>query len=130
MVTYYGFSLETKRCVFTASGAVEPQAGIIVIASEAAYEPEQIALGGDSTNWQLVLREATFAERVAALEAERSTRLLVAASKISALTDVVEFNTDPTYAESLLNWRRYRADVYVLDLSDPDNVSWPTVPAL
>lgn len=124
---YYGFDEITRGCVFSASTPVEAQPGIVVVGAEDSYDIQDIGLVWDGATPTIAQRIVSPAELVAAADQEKARRLAQAAVEIAVLADVVEFS-DPTKSELLISWRRYRAQVYVIDTSKPAEILWPNVP--
>lgn len=124
---YYGFDEVSCSCVFSASAPVEPQTGIVVVSAEEQYEIQDIGLVWDGATPAIAMRVASPAELVAAADNEKARLLAQAAAQIAVLADVVEF-TDSSKSELLISWRRYRAQVYVIDTSKPAEILWPDVP--
>ena len=127
---YYGFSETSKKCIFTSSGPVNDVPGVIVITSEEFYDINDICYGLDGSVPVILPRKAT-TEELSQQAANKKAMLLDLASKqVSILTDVVEFSIDPTAGYKLTEWREYRAKVYGIDTTVPENIEWPPQPEL
>ena len=124
---YYGFSETTKQCIFTSSGAVASQEGVVVISSEESYEINEITYGVDGDTPVILPRIATAEELLAQAEAKKALALDLSSRQISILTDVVELGNDPLAEYRLTEWRKYRVKVYAVDCSIPE---WPSQPEL
>lgn len=127
-VTFYGFDLSTHRCIWTADGPVQEMSGCVIIESPESYGINDIELCEDDGVYSIGVRVITAEEIAAKAEQLRQSHLRVAADKIAVLTDVVEYTPSEGATTELAAWRKYRAEMYTLVISDATNIEWPKSP--
>lgn len=128
---FYGFDVNTNRCVFTASGAITPPANTRVVEGDWGDDIgmlEYVQL--DETTWTVQVRQYTEAEMIAEATAKRQNALQAASTEIAILTDAIEFSpTADAAKENRLNaLRKYRVDIYNIDPTRPREILWPEIP--
>ena len=125
---FYGFQVATGRCVFSASGPVEPQDNIVVIEGEGDLDIMQITFEGDDTGQRIIPRTKTAEERVAEAIGMKESLMEEARRRIDILRDMADINNDEQAAALLLEWRKYRLAVMDVPVANPDEIVWPQKP--
>lgn len=125
----YGFNVDTKACLWTADGEVEVPEGMVAIRSEDNHDIAEIELGVNETGeYYIAPLTITDEMRVEHAKGERLNDLSFAKGQIDMLTDLKEFSNKPEYESMLKDWRKYRVELYEMDITDPDNIKWPKRP--
>lgn len=128
-MTYYGFDVESRKCMFSANMQPAPMAGIVVLVSEHSFMPSDIELGGDSPDY--FIRDVQPSNEFIAAEAlaKKENILLDANNRLAILCTVNKAGWSPAVEAKIAEWEAYIAKVYMLDVMDP-TVCWPTPPTL
>jgi Caudovirales tail fibre assembly protein. len=125
----YGFDEKTKECLWTADGDVNIPEGMIVLQSDDDHDITQIELGvNDTGDYYIAPLTITDGMRIDRAKSERLDSLAFAKEQINILTDLKEFSKKPEYESMLNDWRKYRVELYEMDITDPDNIKWPKRP--
>ena len=126
-MTYYGFDKTTARCIFTASGPIEPSERYEIIVSDETYEDISTLMLVEGIITEVGLDPAYIESNQVAFKQDLMWR---ASQQIETLRDVLEFYPENEDAKTLcMEWRKYRADLYLIDATLPDPV-WPEMPAV
>lgn len=128
-MTYYGFDLGSRKCMFTANMKPADMAGIVVLVSQQSYMPNDIELGGDAPDY--FIREVEVAKEfiVAEAKAKKEQALLDANNRLAILCTVNKADPSSAVEAKIAEWEAYIAKVYMLDVLDP-TVCWPAPPTL
>lgn len=126
--TFYGFQVATGRCIFSASGPVEPQEDVVVIEGDGDLDIMQITFEADDNGARIVPREKTTEELVAEAIGKKETLMEEARRRIDILRDMADLNGDEQAAALLLEWRKYRLAVMAVSVAVPTEIVWPEKP--
>lgn len=133
MMYSYGFSKQTRRCLFRADGPVEKTEGVIVIASSEFHDISDVECRVDAVRGIMIAPiQKTAEQAIAELVAKRNSLLAAASNRLSILCMVSLRTTSEAALERVSAeteaWNQYCVSLYELDLSDPDHIEWPKQP--
>lgn len=128
-MTYYGFEIDTRKCMYSANMEPAPMAGVVVLVSQHNYMVSDIELGGESPNYFIRDVEPTNEFIEAEARAKKEHLLLDANNRLTILCTVNKADPSPAIAAKIAEWEAYIAKVYMLDILDP-TVCWPVAPTL
>ena len=126
---YYGFDEATKRCQFSADGAVMAPPGTVLVTSEVNYpDITQLELHEENGDQLIRERSLTVEDLKQRFELERQERLRQAGEQIQVLQDVVEYGDAEAATPLYEAWRANRAKIWSLDYDAFNKDGWPTKP--
>lgn len=127
---YYGFDIETRRCMFSANSLPSAQPGLAILSDSEELPISEIELGMDLEG-DLFIRtiQVPMEEIVAKAKAKKEQMLLDASNRLAILCTVNKTRNDPLIAAKIAEWEAWIAAVYFIDVGDT-SVSWPPMPEL
>lgn len=127
---YYGFDIETRRCMFSADSLPAAQQGIAILTDSELLPISEIELGMDGEG-DLYIRsvEVPMDEIVAKAKTKKEQMLLDASNRLAILCTVNKTRNDPALTAKIAEWEAWIGEVYFIDVSDT-SVRWPTMPEL
>lgn len=127
---YYGFDVESRRCLFSANSMPAAQPGLAILTDRKELPISEIELGMDSEG-DLFIRsiQIPIEDVIAKAKAKKEQMLLDASSRLAILCTVNKTRNDPAITAKIAEWETWIAEVYFIDVGDT-SVRWPPMPEL
>lgn len=127
---YYGFDVESRRCLFSANSLPAHQPGIVILTDSEELPISDIELGMDTEgDFYIRALQVSVEKGIAEAKAKKEQMLLDGNTRLAILCTVNKTRNDPLIAAKIAEWEAWIAEVYFLDVGDT-SVRWPPMPEL
>lgn len=127
---YYGFDVESRRCMFSANSLPAHQPGLVILTDSEELPISDIELGMDSEgDFYIRTLQVPPEKALAEAKAKKEQMLLDGNARLAILCTVNKTRNDPLIAAKIAEWEAWIAEVYFIDVGDT-SVRWPPMPEL